>query len=138
MDFTPIGAIASLVRDGIDKIWPSKTQEEKDRAALLMAQLQAQVGLVQQQLAIDLAAEQGKSMLQHFRDGAGWVCVFGFAWAYVLQPMLNWGCAAFGHPVTFPTLNTADMSDLLAGLLGLGTLHAGAPVLKSYFDNKGS
>lgn len=123
MDVTGIGEIADFAKSVVDRIWPDKTQVEQNKFNEFLAQLNAQIGLTQSQLQIDLAAEQGKSMVQHFRDGAGWVCVFGFAWGYVLLPMLNWVCAAFGHPVTFPVLNTAPMNDLLMGLLGLGSMH---------------
>lgn len=124
MALDPITGIADLVKDGIDKIWPSKTQEEIDKTNTFMAQLNAALQVRELQLKIDLAAEQQKGWLSKGRDGALWTCVFGFAWCYVLLPMLNFIFAACGHPVTFPVLNEAPMSDLLSGLLGVGALHA--------------
>lgn len=124
MGLDPITSIADLVEDGIDKIWPSKTQQEIDRTQEFMARLNAELETRKLQLQINLAAEQQKGWLSKGRDGALWTCVFGFAWGYVLLPMMDFAFAACGHPVKFPVLNSAPMSDLLAGLLGVGALHA--------------
>lgn len=132
MALDPITGIADLVKDGIDKIWPSKTQEEIDKTNIFMAQLNAALDVRKLQLQIDLAAEQQKGWLSKGRDGALWTCVFGFAWGYVLLPMLDFACSALGHPVTFPVLNSAPMSDLLTGLLGVGALHAGNQAVSTW------
>lgn len=138
MDVTGIGEVATLIDDGINKIWPDKTKEQAAQYDWLKTQLAAKVSLVMAQLQINLAAEQQKGWLTKGRDGAIWVCVFGFAWSYAMLPMLDFAFAACGHPITFPVLNNAPMSDLLTGLLGLGTLHAGQGVAGSYFKAKGA
>jgi|SRR6185437_2192144 len=133
---TGFGEVATLIDDGINKIWPDKTKEQAAQFDMLKAQLNASVALKQAQMQINLAAEQQKGWLTKGRDGAIWVCVFGFVWGYVLLPMLDFAFAAMGHPVQFPVLNAAPMSDLLDGLLGLGTLHAAnqaAPHVASIF-----
>lgn len=132
VDVTGIGEVATLIDDGINKIWPDKTKEQAAQFDWLKTQLSAKVELVKAQLAINLAAEQQQGWLTKGRDGAIWVCVFGFAWGYVLLPMLDFAFAACGHPVQFPILNQAPMGDLLAGLLGLGTLHASQAVAGKY------
>lgn len=116
-----VGDIANLADDVVKRFFPDKTAEEQ-------AQLAATMSVITGQLQINLAAEQGKSMLQHFRDGAGWVCVFGFAWAYVAQPLLTFIIDVILHfmgqsAMQLPTLNEAPMQDLLMGLLGLGGMH---------------
>ena len=123
MDVTGIGAIANLVQDGIDKIWPSKTEQEKDKAALLMAQLQTTIDTQKLQLQIDLAAEQQPGWFTKGRDGAMWVCVLGFAWDFFFRPMLAFVFIACGHPLNLPALDVTTTQDLLGGLLGLGGMH---------------
>lgn len=137
MDITGLGEVATLFDDGINKIWPDKTKEQAAQFDMLKAQLDASVALKQAQMQINLAAEQQKGWLTKGRDGAIWVCVFGFAWGYVLLPMLDFAFAAAGHAVQFPVLNSAPMSDLLGGLLGLGTLHAGNSVVQHVFKQGG-
>jgi hypothetical protein len=58
----------------------------------------------------------------HFRDGAGWVAVAGFA-LVVLKPVIEWGAAIVGHPLTLPAVDKDATQTMLYALLGLGTLH---------------
>lgn len=57
-----------------------------------------------------------------WRPAVGWTCAAALALQFVVGPLLSWGAAALGHPL--PPLPKLDdmLWELLAGLLGLGTL----------------
>lgn len=117
---TGVGEIVKLADDGINKIWPDKTAEQAQQVDLLKARINAavQVQLAQAQANTAEAARGG----MHFRDGAGWVCVAGFALAALRVP-LEWACTLAGHPTTLPAFDASTMTDMLTGLLGLGGMH---------------
>ena len=86
--------------------------------AFSVMQLQAQAD--QGQNAVNAAAAAKQPIT--FRDGAGWVCVIGFA-VTVLRPLVSWGCILAGHPVTLPAMDMTEIGPMLLGLLGLGGMH---------------
>lgn len=54
-----------------------------------------------------------------WRPAVGWVCVFGYAYQFILWPFLAWGSTWTEVPVP-PQLDIAELSVMLGGLLGLG------------------
>jgi hypothetical protein len=104
-----VSSIANLV----SKFFPDKTEVEK-------AQLAGVLSIIQGQLAANTAEAAQPGL--HFRDGAGWVCVAGFA-LLVLKAPIEWACALAGHPITLPAPDTSISTDMLLGLLGLGGMH---------------
>jgi hypothetical protein len=127
LDLSGFGSVADLLKDGIDKIWPDPTQKAAAQVALLQAQ---QAGLFKQMDAdLQVALEQIKANAVeaaqpglHFRDAAGWVCVFAFG-VMTLKPLIEWGCALAHYPVTLPPVDTSVSMTFLSGLLGLGGMH---------------
>lgn len=117
---TGLGTVAKLLDDGIDRIWPDKTQEQAQQVQVLLAQLAAALQVQLAQAAAN-TAEAARSSF-NFRDGAGWVCVAAFALAALRAP-IEWGAALAGHPVTLPAFDTSTATDMLLGLLGLGGMH---------------
>lgn len=127
MDILGIGSVASLASDVIDKIFPDKTQAAAAKAALVQAQLAGSLREIdnQYQLAIEQVkanAAEGATPGLHFRDGAGWVCVVGFA-LMILKAPIEWGCVLASHPITLPAVDTSTIMPMLLGLLGLGGMH---------------
>lgn len=57
-----------------------------------------------------------------WRPFIGWICGSALGYEYILQPLLAFGFAAAGHPVTFPKIEDASMNTILMGMLGLGGL----------------
>lgn len=104
-----VSSIAGLV----GRFFPDKTEVEK-------AQLAGVLSIVQGQLAANTAEAAQPGL--HFRDGAGWVCVFGFA-VMTVKPLLEWGSILVGHPVQLPPMDTTVSMTMLSGLLGLGGMH---------------
>ena len=97
----------------VGRFFPDKTEVEKTQIAAILQ-------VVQGQLAANTAEAAQPGL--HFRDGAGWVCVAGFA-LMVLKAPIEWACALAGHPVTLPAPDTSISTDMLLGLLGLGGMH---------------
>lgn len=125
LDITGIGSIASLIQDGIDKIWPDKTDQQKAAAAQLMAQLQGALDLAKAQIGVDNTEAQSHSLLvAGWRPFIGWVCGSSFAWVFVGQPFLSFVLAAAGVHLTLPDLDLSQMMPVLIGMLGLGGLHS--------------
>ena len=116
MSISGAGEIADLIKDGLDKIWPDKSEAEKQQATILLTSLQGQ-------LNIDTAEAQSADPLQHWRGGMGWVCVAGYGWNFVLQPLIATISTAYGHPITLSPLDIGPLATLTLGMLGLGGLH---------------
>ena len=123
MSLLGVGDIAKLVDDGINKIWPDKTEQDKEKFALLSQQLTSGFQLQLAQIQVDQEAEKQPGWFTKGRDGALWTCVLGFFWMFFLRPVLDFVFIACGHPLTLPALDVATTQDLLGGLLGLGGMH---------------
>jgi Holin of 3TMs, for gene-transfer release len=116
LDLTGIGSVADLIKTGLDKIWPDKTEQERAEAALVLASLNGQLAANTQEAASSSLFVSG------WRPSVGWVCSSAFAIQFVVGPIAQWTSTLLGHPVVFPTLDLGTMMPLLLGLLGLGGL----------------
>ncbi len=116
-DLTGIGSVADLATTVVNKIWPDKTEEEKQ-------QLAAAVTLVQGQLAVNQAEAGSASVfVAGWRPFIGWVCGSALVFHYIVRPMLPWLLALLGKPVPpIPPLDMGDLITILLGMLGLGGL----------------
>lgn len=127
LDAIGIGSIADLLKTGIDKIWPDPTKAAEAKIAILQAEQAGAFKVMDAELQTNLAqiaanaAEASKPGLS-FRDGAGWVCVFGFG-VTILKPLIEWACALAGHPITLPSVDTSTITTMLFALLGIGGMH---------------
>lgn len=135
MSLDPISAVSDLIGNVIDRIWPDATESAKAKLALAqmvqngeLAKLTAETDLLKGQLAVDQAEAASPSMFQHWRDGAGWICVAGFAYQFIIAPVITWIAAASGHPAPAPSLDTGPLFNLMLGMLGIGGLHVYAGV----------
>lgn len=119
-DITGIGEATTAVEKILGMFFPDKTEEEKAKiaAAFQLAQIQSDANRAQ------IAVNQASAKVQGFtfRDGAGWVCVAGFA-VNVLRPLISWAFAIGGHPVDLPAMDVSQTTPMLLGLLGLGGMH---------------
>jgi len=58
-----------------------------------------------------------------WRPALGWVCVLGFFYSVFLRPVLPWFITVCsGTTCQLPPVDMIEMSTLLAGMLGLGTM----------------
>lgn len=115
-DLTGLGAVSDLVGTVVNKIWPDKSEAEKQ-------QLAAAVMVVQGQLDINKVEAASPSI---FVSGARpfimWVCGIGCAWNWVGLPIAKMGLALWGHPLDLTAADLTEMLPVLMGMLGLGTL----------------
>lgn len=116
MALDPITGAMDLANTIVQRIWPDKTQQEQQ-------QLSAVLSMIQGQMAINQAEAQSTDPLQHWRGGLGWVCVMGYFWNFVGEPLFNAGTAMMGHAVNLPPLDIGQLSTLTLGMLGLGAMH---------------
>ena len=127
LDAMGIGSIADLIKDGIDKIFPNPTEAAAAKIALLNAQNAGAFKALDDQFNLNIeqikanAVDEAKPGLS-FRDGAGWICVLGFAISMLKSP-IEWACSLFGHPITLPSVDTSTMTTMLFALLGIGGMH---------------
>ena len=115
-DLTGIGAVADLATGIIGKIWPDKTEQEKQELAATFA-------LIQGQLAINQAEASNPSMfVSGWRPAIGWVCGLACAWNWIGMSVVNALCDLAGYHEILTQANTTEMMPVLMGLLGLGGL----------------
>ena len=117
MSLDPLTAVSDLANSVINKIWPDKSEQEKQELA-------AAVMLIQSQLDINkVEAAHPSIFVSGWRPFIGWVCGFGCAWNWIgisiAKVILQ--LANLTNIVLTPASLT-EMMPLLFGLLGLGTL----------------
>lgn len=123
MDVTGIGSIADLASNIVNKIWPDKTQAEKDQMAQAMALLQGQIQLNQGQLDVNKAeAASATLFVSGWRPFVGWVCGSACAWNWIGIPITNFIAAMTKHPINVAQADLTHMLPLLLGMLGMGGL----------------
>lgn len=115
-DLTGLGSVADLIKTGLDKIWPDKTEAEKQQATLLLVSLQGQLDTNKAE------ASNPNWFVAGWRPYLGWILGTGFGIVYVVGPMAEWIATLAGHPVKFPQLDMGTLMTLLGGMLGLGGL----------------
>ena len=115
-DVTGIGAVADLAQTVIGRIWPDKTEQEKE-------QLVAALTLVQGQLdANKTEAASASVFVSGWRPFIGWVCGAACAWNWLGLKVALFAAAYFGHPLQLAPADLSEMSPILMGMLGLGGL----------------
>jgi len=115
-DLTGLGAISDLAGTVINKIWPDKSEAEKQ-------QLAAAVMVVQGQLDINKAEAANPSVfVSGWRPFVGWVCGAACAWNWIGLPVLKVALAVAHVTIALSPADLTEMLPLLFGLLGMGTL----------------
>jgi len=116
IDVTGLGAVSELVNTAINKIWPDKSEAEKQ-------QLAAAVMVVQGQLDINKVEAANPSVfVSGWRPFIGWVCGSACAWNWIGLPIAKTALAVWGHPLMLAPADLTEMLPVLLGMLGLGTL----------------
>lgn len=116
MSLDPITAGLDLAKTVVGTIWPDKSAQEQ-------AQLAAALALVQGQMDINKAeATSGSLFIGGWRPFVGWLCGFALGWNYIIRPAIVAGMVLYGHPVSLPAADMAELMPVLLGMLGLGSL----------------
>ena len=115
-DIMGLGAISDLASTVINKIWPDKSEAEKQ-------QLAAAVMVVQGQLDINKVEAANPSVfVSGWRPFIGWVCGSACAWNWIGLPIAKAALILAGHPIDLYPADISEMMPVLLGMLGLGTL----------------
>lgn len=116
LDITGVGAVADLANSIIGKIWPDKSEQEKQELA-------AAILVVQGQLDINKAeASNPSTFVSGWRPFVGWVCGAACAWNWIGLPVAKFAMLATGHPLNAQPADLGEMLPVLFGLLGIGGL----------------
>ena len=88
-----------------------------------LAQLDADLRMATGQLEVNKVEAGHQSIfVAGWRPAIGWVCGAAFAFKFVVGPSIAVLMAALGHPIELPEFDFSEMSTILLGMLGLGTL----------------
>lgn len=121
-------------RSLIDRIWPDKEKNAREREAaelelLRLTQnerMQDKANEVQIALAqIDVNKEEAKSehlFVSGWRPAIGWVCAISYGYVFLAGPLISQVSVAYGYSFPLPPVDMDNMLYVLGGLLGLGGL----------------
>lgn len=115
--------IGPLVEPLIARI-PDKNERARAKEKLEADMLAALTSIVQGQIQVNLKeAGHGSVFVAGWRPAIGWICGFGIAWNFIVQPIVMWAAFLYGIDLsTMPELDIGDLMILLGGMLGLGGL----------------
>jgi hypothetical protein len=78
--------------------------------------------LGQQNRINEIEAQSSNMFVAGWRPAAGWICVVGLGFEYLLRPLVQWGLNIAKVAVSLPGIDMNMMFPLLGALLGLGTI----------------
>ena len=122
-------ALLPVVGNILDKIIPDPAQKaeaqlkmlemaQKGEMAVLDADLRVALGQIETNKIEAASAGLYKG---GWRPGAGWICVAGLGYTFLLRPLLPWLATLAGFNVPpLPPIDTMELIALLGGMLGLG------------------
>jgi hypothetical protein len=113
-----------------DRIFPdpkaaadAKLEVMKLAQAGELAQLNADLQMATGQMDINkVEAANSSIFVSGWRPFIGWTCGAAFAFKFIGGPAAFVLSQWFGHPITLPNFDFTEMSTILLGMLGLGTL----------------
>lgn len=117
MALDPVTAVTDLINTAINKIWPDKSEQEKQ-------QLAAAVLIVQGQLDINKTEAASTSVfVSGWRPFIGWVCGAACAWNWLGLSIAKFVAITFlAHTIDLKPADISEMMPVLMGMLGLGGL----------------
>lgn len=118
-------ALADIAVNAIKSLLP-ETPEDKLEVLRLQIQQQAMDNaLLTGQMAVN--AEEAKSeslFVSGGRPALIWICDAGFAWQFVVQPILIFIGAVFHYNIPVPAFDTTTMVSALFGLMGMSYMRS--------------
>ena len=115
-DVIGIGSVADLVNTAITRIWPDKSEEEKQQLAAAVMVVQGQITTNQEE------AKSPSVFVSGWRPFIGWVCGAACAWNWIGLPVAIFIAAYLGKQLTLRPADISEMMPILMGMLGLGGL----------------
>jgi len=114
----------------LDRIIPDPDARERAKIELVKAENAQSL----QQMQLALQADQSQTQINQveaqnphlfvsgWRPFIGWVCGVAFAYHFIVQPLLAFAIANAGGEVKLPAFQMQELSTVLMGMLGLGSL----------------
>ncbi|MDH5626446.1 MAG: holin family protein [Nitrospira sp.] len=140
MAFDPVTAIFGVAEKVLERVWPDpalKAEALQKMAELKqsgeLAFLNADLALMTGQIETNkLEVQHGGMFKGGWRPFIGWVCGLAFAYKFLVQPFIVLtvqGIAHFTGAEPFPldllpVLDWSELSVVLMGMLGLGTMRS--------------
>lgn len=113
-----LGPLLDIGGKLIDRLFPDPVEREKANLELLKM---AQSGDLAQIEVNKVEAAHQSIFVAGWRPGAGWCCVIGLGYTFLLRPALSWLAQIQGWPIP-PAIDVDALLVLLGGMLGLGGL----------------
>jgi hypothetical protein len=115
-----IDNLANFATTVVNKLFPDKTQSEKDKLAAQMQLETQEYNLVQGQLEINkIEAAHSSVFVSGWRPFIGWVCGVTFAANYLIVPIvIDPLFRVLGQP-SIPMIPVGEIIPVLVALLGL-------------------
>ena len=122
-----IGGLIDAGLKVLDRVIPDPQAKAQAQLELLKLQQAGEFKVLEADLQLALAqtevnkveAASADPFKSGWRPAAGWVCVLGLLYQFLLQPLLAWGSVIQGYAAP-PVLELGDLYGLLFGMLGLG------------------
>lgn len=116
MDALGIGAVADLAKTAINRLWPDKSEQEKQEIAAAVLAVQGQIDTNK--------AEAGNPsvFVSGWRPFIGWVCGSACAWNWIGLPIVKALLAFTSYKFAVEQADISQMLPVLFGMLGLGGL----------------
>jgi hypothetical protein len=126
MDITGLGSIADLASTVVNKIWPDKTQAEKDKMALALAQMNNELQQMTAQTDINKVEAGSNSLfVAGWRPCIGWICGAGLAYVSLIEPFSRFVAKVlYSYNGEFPLIDTTITMQVLLGMLGLAGMRS--------------
>jgi hypothetical protein len=106
-DLTGLGSVANLASNVIDKIWPNKSEQEKQ-------EIQNAFLLINGQIDVNKAeAANPNWFVSGWRPFIGWICGTGLGYQFLVYPVL------IAWQPKIVQLDMGTLITLLGGMLGL-------------------
>lgn len=124
----PVSMVAKLGDDILNAIWPSPEAKASAEAVAAKSAIDAYVAKAQVDMApfvaqsdIDKVEASNPSVfIGGWRPALGWCCVSGFAYSFILRPILS----ILPGLQDLPVLDSGTLMALTTGMLGLGAMHS--------------
>lgn len=113
-DLLGVGGISELIGTAINKIWPDKSEAEKQQLAAAVMVVQGQIDINKNE------AGNPNVFVSGWRPFIGWVCGAACAWNWIGLPIAKLALTLTGHPLDLAPANMTEMMPILVGMLGLG------------------
>ena len=123
-------ALIPAISDLLDRLIPDPAAREHAKLELMKAETSAALQELQIAAAGDVAQAQINQVeaaspnlfVSGWRPFIGWVCGVAFAYHFIVQPLLAFAIVNAGGEVKLPVFDMQELSTVLMGILGLGSL----------------